>query len=215
MSGITTLQSGRPIRVRFTGALTGNSVLFAFFGNNAVAGGNSPAASGIAPIITRNAATGNTDLNGRFLDIGAFQIPAFGTTGPFQSPFYLRAPTTSNFDVTFFKNFNITESKKLQFRLGLFNVFNQAFANSDLGDIAGLNGQSLAINTAFTTDPATGTCFRIPVGTPTGTGQIASDSTLCDPTKGFVIDQNSLNSFGQIVNKHGHRRIELAFKFYF
>jgi hypothetical protein len=215
MSGITTVQSGRPIRVRFTGTITGNSVLFANFGNNAVAGGNSPSASGIAPIVLRNASTGNTDLNGRYLDVSAFAVPAFGTSGPYQSPFYLRAPTTSNFDVTFFKNFNFTESKKLQFRLGLFNVFNQAFANSDLGDISGLNGQSLALNTRNRINPATGTCFRIPVGTPTGTGTIAADSTLCDPTRGYEIDPNTLSSFGQIVNKHGHRRIELAFKFYF
>lgn len=215
MSGITTLQSGRPIRVRFTGTITGNSVLFANFGNNAVAGGNSPSASGIAPIVLRNASTGNTDLNGRYLDVAAFAVPAFGTSGPYQSPFYLRAPTTNNFDVTFFKNFNFTESKKLQFRLGLFNVFNTAFANSDLGDISGLNGQSLALNTRNVINPATGTCFRIPVGTPTGTGQIAADSTLCDPTRGFEIDPGTLSSFGQIVNKHGHRRIELAFKFYF
>lgn len=215
MSGITTLQSGRPIRVRFTGTITGNSVLFANFGNNAVAGGNSPSASGIAPIVLRNASTGNTDLNGRYLDVAAFGVPAFGTSGPYQSPFYLRAPTTNNFDVTFFKNFNFTESKKLQFRLGLFNVFNTAFANSDLGDISGLNGQSLALNTRNKINPATGTCFRLPVGTPTGTGTIAADSTLCDPTKGFEIDPNTINSFGQIVNKHGHRRIEIAFKFYF
>jgi hypothetical protein len=215
MSGITTLQSGRPIRVRFTGAITGNSVLFAFFGNNAVAGGNSPSASGIAPIITQSPVTGNTGLNETYLDATAFKIPPFGTSGPFQSPFYARAPMTHNFDVTFFKNFNITESKKLQFRMGLFDVFNEAFANSDLGDIAGLNGQSLAINTLNAINPATGTCFRIPVGTPTGTGTIAGDSTLCDPTKGFTIDPNSLNTFGKVVNKHGHRRIELALKFYF
>jgi hypothetical protein len=215
MSGITSLQSGRPIRVRFTGTITGNSVLFANFGNNGVAGGNSPAASGIAPVVLRNASTGNTDLNGRYLDVTAFAMPAFGTSGPYQSPFYLRSPTTSNFDMTFFKNFAFSESKKLQFRLGLFNAFNQAYANSDLGDIAGLNGQSLALNTTNVTNPATGTCYRIPVGTPTGTGTIGADSTLCDPTKGFVIDQNTANSFGQIVNKHGHRRIEVAFKFYF
>lgn len=215
MSGITTFQSGRPIRVRFTGALTGNSVLFAFFGNNAVAGGNSPAASGIAPIVLRNAATGNTDLNGRYLDVSAFAVPSFGTSGPYQSPFYLRAPTTNNWDVTLFKNFAFDETRKLQFRLGLFNVFNQAFANPDLGDIAGLNGQSLALNTRARINPATGTCFRIPAGTPTGTGTIQPDSTLCDPTRGFEIDPNSLGSFGQIVNKHGHRRVEIAFKFYF
>jgi hypothetical protein len=227
MSGITTVQSGRPIRVRFTGAMTGNSVLFAAFGNNAVAGGNSPSASGIAPIVLRNASTGNTELNGSYLDLSAFAVPALGASGPYQSPFYLRAPTTSNFDITFFKNFAFSETKRLQFRLGLFNVFNQAFANPDLGDIAGLNGQSLAINTAFPIDPASivrdaqgnvtnpGRCFLLPVNTPTGTGQIEEGSTLCDPTKGFVIDQNTINSFGQIVNKHGHRRIELAFKFYF
>ena len=197
------------------GTITGNSVLFSAFGNNGVAGGNSPSASGIAPIVLRNASTGNTDLNGNYLDVSAFAVPAFGTSGPYQSPFYVRAPTTSNFDVTFFKNFAFTESKKLQFRLGLFNIFNQAFANSDLGDISGLNGQSLALNTRNVINPATGTCFRIPVGTPTGTGTIAADSTLCDPTRGFEIDPNTLSSFGQIVNKHGHRRIELAFKFYF
>ncbi|MFL6208512.1 MAG: carboxypeptidase regulatory-like domain-containing protein [Pyrinomonadaceae bacterium] len=215
MSGITTFQSGRPIHIRFTGAITGNSVLFSFFGNNAIAGGNSPTASGIAPIILRNPTTGNTDLNQNYLDPTAFAVPAFGTSGPAQSPFYIRSPRTSNYDMTLFKNFNISESKKLQFRAGFFDIFNQAFANPDLGDIAGLNGQSLALNTLNVTNPATGTCFRIPVGTPTGTGTVAADSTLCDPTKGFILDPNSLSQFGRIVNKHGHRRVELALKFYF
>ena len=222
MSGITTFQSGRPIHIRFSGAITGNSVLFSFFGNNGIAGGNSPTATGIAPIITRNPVTGNTNLNGTYLDPKAFAIPSFGTSGPFQSPFYIRSPTTNNFDVTFLKNFNITESKKLQFRVGIFNLFNEAFANPDLGDIAGLSGSSLLINTLNVIDPSSitqanpnGNCFRIPVGTPTGTGTIAADSTLCDPTKGFTIDPNSLNSFGRVVSKHGHRRAELALKFYF
>jgi hypothetical protein len=214
MSGITTLQSGRPIRVRFTGPITSDVTLFSAFGNNARGGGNN-SATGIAPIVLRNAVTGNTDLNGSFLDISAFAVPGFGQTGPYQAPFYMRAPTTSNFDVTLFKNFHITESRKLQFRLGMFNVFNQAFANPDLGDIAGLNGQSLAINTRNVINPATGTCFRVPAGTPNGTGTVAADSTLCDPTKGFEIDPNTLSTFGRIVNKHGHRRIELAIKFIF
>jgi hypothetical protein len=159
--------------------------------------------------------TGNTNLNGTYIDPTAFAIPAFGTSGPFQPPFYIRSPRTSNFDTTLFKNFNITESKKLQFRLGVFNLLNQAFANPDLGDIGSLNGGSLSLNTLNAIDPATGSCYRIPVGTPTGTGMIAADSTLCDPTKGFTIDPNSLNQFGKIVSKHGHRRVELALKFYF
>lgn len=215
VSGITTLQSGRPIHVKFTGAMTGNSVLFSFFGNNAIAGGNSPTASGIAPIILRNPVTGNTGLNQGYIDPTAFAVPAFGTSGPFQAPFYIRSPMTNNFDMTLFKNFNFSETKKFQFRLGVFNIFNTAFPNPDLGDIGSLNGGSLALNTLNAINPATGTCYRIPVGTPTGTGTVAADSTLCDPTKGFTIDPNSLNQFGKIVSKHGHRRVELAFKFYF
>jgi hypothetical protein len=221
MSGITTFQSGRPIHVKFTGAMTGNSVLFAFFGNNALPGGNATS-SAIMPVITRNPITGNTGLNQTYIDPTAFAVPAFGTSGAYSSPFYIRSPTTSNFDMTFFKNFNITESKKLQFRLGVFDIFNQAFPNPDLGDIAGLNGTSLSINTQFPIDPASrtmanpgGNCFLIPVGTPTGTGTIQPGSTLCDPTKGFTIDPNSLTTFGRIVAKHGHRRVELALKFYF
>jgi hypothetical protein len=215
MSGITTFQSGRPIFVRFTGAITGGTTLFSFFGYNAAAGGDTPGSSGIAPVILRNPSTGNTDVNGSYLDISAFKVPGFGTSGPYQSPFYIRSPTTNNWDVTFFKNFNFTEDKKLQFRLGLFNVFNQAFPNPDLGDIGGLNGPALALQTRNVINPATGGCFRVPEKTPTGTGTIPGDTTLCDPTRGFEIDPTAINTFGRIVNKHGHRRIELAFKFYF
>jgi Carboxypeptidase regulatory-like domain/TonB-dependent Receptor Plug Domain len=214
MSGITTFQSGRPIRVRLTGAINGNSVLFSFFGNNASPGINATSGS-IMPVILRNPVTGNTDLNATYIDPAAFAVPAFGTSGPYVPPYYIRSPSTTNFDVTLFKNFNITESKKLQFRLGVFDLLNQAFPNPDLGDIGSLNGTSLSLNTLNTINPATGTCFRIPVGTPTGTGTIASDSTLCDPTRGFTIDPNSLSTFGRIVSKHGHRRVELALKFYF
>lgn len=213
MSGITTLQSGRPIHVKFTGAMTGNAVLFSFFGNNAIAGGNATS-SAIMPVITRNPITGNTGLNQTYIDPAAFGIPAFGTSGPYETPFYIRSPTTSNFDMTFFKNFNITESKKLQFRVGFFDIFNQAFANPDLGDIAGLNGTSLSINTLNTINPATGTCFLIDPNTPNGTGTVGTQQ-ICDPTKGFTIDPNSLSTFGKIVAKHGHRRVELALKFYF
>lgn len=215
MSGITTAQSGRPIYVRFTGAITGSTVLFSSFGHNAAAGGDTPGSSGIAPVILRNPTTGNTNVNGSYLDVSAFQIPSFGTSGPYQSPFYIRSPTTTNWDVTFFKNFSFSEDKKLQFRLGLFNLFNQAFPNPDLGDIGGLNGPALALNTRNVINPATGACYRVAENTPTGTGRIPADTTLCDPTRGFEIDPNAINTFGRIVNKHGHRRVELAFKFYF
>jgi len=218
MSGITTIQSGHPIRVKFTGAINNVSSLFAAFGNNVTIGSNALGSSGVAPIVLRNALTGKDGVNDLYVDPTAFAIPAFGTSGPYQSPFYIRSPRTNNFDVTLFKNFAISESKKLQFRFGLFNVFNQAWANPDTtpSDIGNYQGGSLALNTINAIDPSTGTCFRIPEGTPNGIGFTGGGTDAqCDPTKGFAIDPGSLATFGKVINKHGHRRVELALKFYF
>jgi hypothetical protein len=204
MSGITTFESGRPIRLRFTGALSGAPAQVAFFGTNAFtqSSGN---AGGIAPILLKNPQTGNTNVNNRYLDLSAIGVPGFGQTGPYQSPFYIRSPRRSNFDVTFFKNFNFTETKKLQFRMGLFNALNQAFANPDLGDI------DLTLETTNVTNPATGQCFQ-QNGVPNGIG---TTDNVCDPTKGYTFTQKTLDNFGLIRSKHGHRRIEMALKFYF
>ncbi len=215
MSGITTIQSGRPMRIKFGGATTSTSALFAYLGNTVVVGGQTGQASGIAPILSRNPVTGNTNLNAAYFDISAISVPAFGTNGPAQSPFYMRSPTTKNFDVTFFKNFNITETTKFQFRAGFFDVFNQAFANPDAGDFG-----NLVINTLNVTDPSsvgpglTPHCFYLPANTPNGQGTVGANN-VCDPTKGFIIDPNSVTNFGRVTSKHGHRRVELAFKFYF
>lgn len=211
MSGITTYQSGRPMRIRFVGAAQSSSALFSYLGHTVTAGGNTGQASGIAPIFSRNPVTGNTSLGAAYLDISAIAVPAFGTNGPSQSPFYMRSPTTNNWDVTFFKNFNISESKKFQFRVGFFNVFNQAFPNPDAGDF----GVS-TISTRNVINPATGTCYYLPAGTPNGNGTVAANS-VCDPTRGFEIDptNNDNINFSNVRSKHGHRRTELAFKFYF
>ena len=209
MSGITTYQSGRPIRLRFGGAATSASARFAYLGHTIVTGGATGEASGVAPILLRNPVTGNSKLGAAYLDITAIAVPAFGTNGPAQPPFYSRAPTTNNWDVTFFKNFNISESKKFQFRAGFFDVFNEAFANPSSGDMG-----NLQINTLNNINPATGTCFYLPADTPNGQGTVGANQ-VCDPTMGYRIDPASAATFGKVISKHGHRRVELAFKFYF
>ena len=209
MSGITTYQSGRPIRLKFGGNAESASARFAYLGHTVLTGGATGQASGVAPILLRNPVTGNTNLGAAYLDITAIAVPAFGTNGSAQPPFYLRAPTTNNWDVTFFKNFNISESKKFQFRAGFFNVFNEAFANPSSGDMG-----NLTINTLNNIDPATGNCFYLPADTPNGQGTVGANA-VCDPTKGYRIDPASAATFGKVISKHGHRRVELAFKFYF
>ena len=204
MSGITTFESGRPLRLRFTGHIAGAGAYLAYFGTNAFTQSNGNA-GGIAPLYRSNPETGNTAVNAAYLDLSSIAIPGFGQSGPYQSPFYIRSPRRSNFDMTFFKNFNFSETMKLQFRAGLFNVFNQAFPNPDLGDI------DLRLDTRNVIDPTTGNCYRF-ANVPNGTG---TTDFVCDPTRGYEFTPETINNFGRIRSKHGHRRVELALKFYF
>jgi hypothetical protein len=158
--------------------------------------------------VLSNPGTGNTNVNGRYLDLSAIRIPGFGTSGPYQSPFYVRSPTTNNFDLTVFKNFAIREGMKIQFRAAFFNIFNSAFPNTDQGDI---DTRLITVcNTQF--DPAANTT-QYPNGVPNGTG--FTTQAFCDPRGGFSFDAQTISTFGRVVSKRGHRRVEFAFKFYF
>ena len=219
MSGITTFQSGRPIRLRFSGDLSNASTAVAWYGSDAfnVLG---QSVGAITPIYLRNPSLGGKSVGATVLDIGALKIPSFGASGPSQPPFYIRTANRSNFDVSFFKNFNFSESKKLQFRAGFFNVFNQAYptvydvgnsANSDIYLTLGTYSLDRHVNG----DPnqpisESGTCAS---SAPNGSGGIRTG--VCDPTKGFAFTQNTLNNFGKIQNKRGRRIVEFALKFYF
>jgi hypothetical protein len=38
---------------------------------------------------------------------------------------------------------------------------------------------------------------------------------VCDPTKGFTYTQQTIDNFGKINLKRGHRVVEFVFKYYF
>ena len=42
-----------------------------------------------------------------------------------------------------------------------------------------------------------------------------TNNGVCDPTQGFHYDQNTIDNFGKINIKRGHRVIEFALKYYF
>ncbi|MBO0857710.1 MAG: TonB-dependent receptor [Chloracidobacterium sp.] len=204
MSGITTFQSGTPVRLKFSGAIATTNEAIAWYGSDAFAGGGTSTASvgAIAPVYLKNPTISTKDLGAKIFNISDIAIPGFAQSGPSQPPFYMRFPSRSNFDVSFFKNFKISESKTLQFRSGFFNIFNQAYptqydvTNSNNSDIY------LTLNTV---------CNRM-VSAPNGLG---GTSNVCDPTGGFSFDQTTMDKFGMITNKRGHRIIELALKFNF
>lgn len=204
LSGITTFQTGTPIRLRFSGAINDARAGLAWFGTDAFnIQGQSIGA--VAPVYLANPLAGGSKVGEQYFDFNAIAIPKFPNTGPAQPPFYLRSPSRSNFDVSFFKNFNFSESKKFQFRAGFFNIFNQAYPSQIT--TAGGFGQSDIYLTLNTQCVANGT-----VTVPNGAG---GTTTVCDPTKGFEFDQATKDNFGKIVNKHGRRIVEFAFKFYF
>jgi hypothetical protein len=149
--------------------------------------------------------SGNGSVGDKLFDLSKLGIPAFPNSGPSQPPFYLKTPSRSNFDVSFFKNFNFSESKKFQFRAGLFNIFNQAYP-TQINTTADLGGSDIYL----TLDTV---CNVRKNGVPKGNGDTADN--ICDPTGGFHYTQATIDNFGKIVNKHGRRIVEFAFKFYF
>ena len=152
MSGITTFQSGIPIRLRFTGDIATANQAVAWYGSDAFNGTNAGASLGaVTPLYLGNPSVGGSQAWGTSIfDSASWQFRRFLT--PVRvPPFYLRTPSRSNFDVSFFKNFNISESKKIQFRTGLFNVFNQAYPTQTNVTATNLGGSDifLALDTGM------------------------------------------------------------------
>ena len=233
VSGITTLTSGTPINLRFTGDLP-NMALAAFGSNAFSTDGNFSGA--IAPVFTKNPNVGGKNVGEAVLDFASIGIPGFGTTGPTVSPFYLRSPRTQNWDISLFKNFKVTETNILQFRFGFFNIFNHAFPKQFDNGNAGNSDIFLTLDTRCVRTTAVPDAVAIAPGNskvgdnstsiaplnqaqaraqifPNGNG--GQSSNVCDPTRGFTFTDDTRNNFGKITNKRGQRVIEMAVKFTF
>src|SRR6266576_6431467 len=187
MSGITTFQSGTPIRLRFTGDISSTGAALAWYGSDAFNGTNAGASIGaVTPIYLSNPASGGgggTGVGQKIYSLSALQIPTFPNTGPAQPPFYIRTPNRSNFDVSFFKNFNISESKKIQFRTGFFNIFNQAYP-TQISTTGALGASDIYLT-------LTTVCNRTVANPPNGAGGTANGN-VCDPTGGYHFTQETL-----------------------
>ncbi len=203
MSGITTFSSGVPIKLKFGGDIAGGGIAASWVGSDSF-GQAGTSTGAIAPVLSRNPqVSGGTTFGEKFLDLSTVSIPAFGQSGSYVSPFYIRSPNRWNHDVSFFKNFVISERQKIQFRAGLFNIFNQAYPRFIQG-----NNSDSDVNVQLNT-----VCNVRVNGVPNGAG--GTSDNVCDPTKGFSFDQSTINNFGKVTRKHGHRIIEFALKYYF
>jgi hypothetical protein len=198
VSGISTMASGRPIRLTFSGDAASAAVASAWFGTADVVGPSNTAGNGLAPAYTCDPTLGGSKAGEKLLDLSCISVPAFGENGSLVPPYNLREPTRFNHDLTLFKNFPIRGDQKIQFRIGFFNIFNQAFATTQVTG----NDINLTLDT---------TC-RVKTAAPDGTGKT---QTVCDPTQGFDYTSQTKANFGKINLLRGHRTIELVLKYYF
>jgi hypothetical protein len=199
LSGISSMASGIPIRVTFSGDAAASSIAVAYFGTADVVGPSNSGGNALSPVYTCDPRTGGQNVGENVLDINCIKVPDFGQNGDLTPPYNIRTPTRFNHDLTLFKNFEIQGDQKIQFRVGFFNIFNQAFANVVSG--ADIN---LTLET---------TCRVRRSGLPNGAGGIADN--VCDPTGGFDYTPQTIQNFGRINLKRGKRVIEFVLKYYF
>ena len=139
-------------------------------------------------------------MGDKILNINCLGIPAFGQTGPFVAPYDLRTPSRNFHDITLFKDFKMGGEKRLQLRVGAFNVFNQAYP---VYRVNGLNDFDLDLQTV---------CNVRRTGVSNSNGGTVD---VCDPTGGYKFTDNTLQNFGKILTKRGHRVVELAVRLFF
>jgi hypothetical protein len=198
VSGITSIASGIPITPAFSGDAASKAIAASYFGTADVIGPrNSTDYTALAAVYTCDPRTGATGVGDKILDVNCISVPAFGENGDLVPKYNIRTPTRMNHDLTIFKNFQIRGDQKIQFRTGFFNLFNQAFANTNIA-----NDINLTLNTVC----------NARVNAPDGRG---GTQNVCDPTQGFHYDQQTLDNFGKIYLMRGHRVIEFVIKYYF
>ena len=203
VSGISTLASGIPVWLQFSGDAASPAIAAAYFGTADVVGPGDPQGNSggqgnaLAPVYPCDPRLDGKDVGERILDLSCIGVPSFGEKGDLIPPDNIRTPTRMNHDLTLFKNFQIHGDQKFQFRVGFFNLFNQAFANTNIGDDINLRLD---------------TRCNVRALAPDGTGKMQN---VCDPTQGFTFTPQTVDNFGKIKLKRGHRVIEFTFKYYF
>jgi hypothetical protein len=235
ISGITSLTSGTPVYLKFSGDLNNSALGLAAFGSDAFAT-NRFATGAIAPVLIKDPKLDGKNVGEGVLDFAAIGIPGFGTTGPLIPPFYFRSPRRQNWDISLFKNFKVKESKTLQLRFGFFNIFNQAYPKNFHSQNAGESDVFLTLDTRcvrteslpdsvtiapFDAKPGADAVTLAPLTQSQARAQIFPNgnrgpaSNVCDPSKGFTFTDDTKKNFGKITTKRGQRVVEMAVKFTF
>jgi hypothetical protein len=165
ISGITQFQSGIPLQANSSTNfnMNGNFPLNTLLPNGVnlcpdamknCQGLNSDAITGTPSITAQPILTCDPSKNlakNQYINGACFAEPTPGNNGPFIFP-YIKGPAFFDSDLSLFKNFQISESKKVQFRFSAYNWLNHPLAS--FNPAGGDNNLSLNFGTA--TNPGAG-----------------------------------------------------------
>ncbi len=153
--------------------------------------------------------------SGRYFNPSCFGQPAYGQQGPLQWP-YMRGPNYFDSDLALFKNFQITERQKLQFRISAVN-----FLNHPLGQfgLAGTSDESLNFQNNYTvpilasaTGAAGNECAFLKSS---GAASAVSHGVCQANVTGISPINTNLSTTGKPAFKTGSRTLTFAVKYYF
>ncbi|HEX6895852.1 MAG TPA: hypothetical protein VF146_11300, partial [Bryobacteraceae bacterium] len=139
INGLTVMRSGTPVNIYYPVDTAG-------VGTDPTGLSYQPRPNYVSGVSVRPA---NYSLPGKQININAFSAPAKGTFGDLGRNVY-RGPAIFNWDFSLFRNFQIREQSRVEFRAEMFNIFNTPeFANPAANFNAPATfGQSLATITS-------------------------------------------------------------------
>jgi hypothetical protein len=162
LSGLTQLQSGSPLQAINPSNFTMSG---SFLPGTTLANGQSVAGVGITndlvngtnaieaqPILTCDPRTGLG--KNQFMNPNCFAEPTPGNNGSFIMP-YIKGPAFFNSDLSLFKNFQISEAKKLQIRASFYNFLNHPLVS--FNPAGGDGNLIMTFNSAGKLSPSFGT----------------------------------------------------------
>ena len=203
LSGITTFQSGTPFSIINGGSTNGISVLDNAGVANGAGSGSYPDVVGSPKSALPNGVTrfSSQSIGPLLFNPAAFAAPqglTFGNAGRN----VLNNPHRLNFDLSMFKNFKVTESGVLEFRMEAFNVFNHTqfrIFNPNFG-----NSATNTIN-----------CYGGGQGTPYTAAGGFTILPGTQSTQPEYINCTSGSAFLHPIDAHRPRTIQLGLKYSF
>jgi len=177
--------------------------------------GVSPDNSGylLMPTLLCNPAKGLK--SGQHFNPGCFGMPAYGQQGPLEWP-YMRGPAYFDSDLALFKNFQITERQKLQFRISAVNFLNHPLPQFGL---AGNTDEKIAFQNNYTTfisnTAIAGSAGNQCAYALANVGGTTATSGGCNVPVVGIAPVNNAAATGVPKFKTGNRTLTFAVKYYF